>query len=338
MNNLDDTSVKFVNKMFRYMKNDAPVESFMDKFHLNNNELQGLVELCKLCGKDIGIDYVDGIMVFKKNTSKINSTSKRKIDDPRLNHNQICVVSDTHFGNKLNQLHLLNAVYEEAYNRGIKTVLHVGDLVDGYYTNRKENPRLQFLHGFDEQVGYVVDMYPEIDGMTTYYILGSHDETHYKNGQATANEWIRRCRKDMIYLGQDIGEINIDSVKIILDHPGDGSAQAISYKAQKRIEILEPHSKPKLLLIGHYHKSYSFSYRNIQCIEVPALCHKTQFQQKKGLMNYLGAYFIDIYSDSHGNIQYFEPEEILFDKNDLWDESGKDKKKVKKLVINNGKY
>ena len=141
----------------------------------------------------------------------------------------------------------------------------------------------------------------------------------------------------MIYLGQDIGEINIDSVKIILDHPGDGSAQAISYKAQKRIEILEPHSKPKLLLIGHYHKSYSFSYRNIQCIEVPALCHKTQFQQKKGLMNYLGAYFIDIYSDSHGNIQYFEPEEILFDKNDIWDEVGKDKKKVKKLVISNSK-
>ena len=29
---------------------------------------------------------------------------------------------------------------------------------------------------------------------------------------------------------------------------------------------------------------------------------------------------------------------ILFDKNDLWDEAGKDKKKVKKLVITNGKY
>ena len=142
----------------------------------------------------------------------------------------------------------------------------------------------------------------------------------------------------MVYLGQDIGEIMIDSVKIVMDHPGGGSAQSVSYKPQKRIEILEPHTKPKLLLIGHYHKSYVFSYRNIQCVLVPALCDKTQFQQKQGLSNALGAYFLNIYSDQKGNIQYFEPEEILFGKNDIWDEVGKDKKKVKKLVVKNGIY
>ena len=56
----------------------------------------------------------------------------------------------------------INEIYEEAYNRGITTVLHVGDIVDGNYPNRPENPRQQFLHGFDEQAGYVADMYPEI--------------------------------------------------------------------------------------------------------------------------------------------------------------------------------
>ena len=336
--NKDDTSLKFVNKMFRYMKNDMPIETFMDKFHLNNSELTGIVELCKLCGKDISIVLEDDALVFKKNMSKVPLMNKLSTNDNKLNHNEICVVSDTHFGSIHNQLHLLNEIYREAYNRGITTVFHVGDLVDGNYTNRPESPRQQFLHGFDEQVGYVVDMYPEIDGMTTYYILGSHDETHYKNGQSTADNWISRCRKDMVYLGQDIGEKIVDNVKIVLDHPGGGSAQSVSYKPQKRIEILEPHLKPKLLLIGHYHKSYVFSYRNVQCVLVPSLCDKTQFQQKQGLSNALGAYFLDIYSDNNGNIQYFEPEEILFDKNDIWDEVGKDKKKVKKLVINNSKY
>ena len=47
----------------------------------------------------------------------------------------------------------------------------------------------------------------------------------------------------------------------------------------------------------------------------------------------MGAYFIDIYSDSKGNIQYIEPEEVLFDKKDMWDEAFKDKRKVKQLVI-----
>ena len=277
-------------------------------------------------------------MVFKKNVSKVAVTSKLGIDNQKLIHNQICVVSDTHIGNIHQQLHLLNEIYQEAYNRGIRTVLHVGDVVDGNYLNRPESPRQQFLHGFDEQAGYVVDMYPEIDGLTTYYILGSHDETHYKNGQATLDQWISRCRKDMVFLGQDTGEILFDKTKTVLDHPGGGSAQSVSYKSQKRIEVLESHLKPKLLLIGHYHKSYVFCYRNVFCIQVPCLCDKTQFQQKQGLSNVLGAYFIDIYSDQNGNIQYIEPEEVLFGKEDIWDEADKDSKRVKKLVIKDGKY
>ncbi len=333
-----NTELSFVNKIYKYMRNDMSIETFMDKFNVSESELTGIIELCRIYGKDVSIEKKGDTLVFKKNIKRNPATSKPGIDSPKLHHNQICAISDTHFGNIHNQLHLVNEIYEEAYNRGITTVLHVGDLVDGNYPNRPENPRQQFLHGFDEQAGYVVDMYPEIDGMTTYYILGSHDETHYKNGQATVNNWISRCRKDMIYLGQDTGEMNIDKVKIVLDHPGGGSSQALSYKPQKRIEMLESHNKPKILLIGHYHKSYAFSYRNVQCILVPALCDKTQFQQKQGLYNALGAYFIDVYSDKYGNIQYFIPEEISFKKEDIWDEVGKDRKKVKKLEIKQGKY
>ena len=91
-------------------------------------------------------------------------------------------------------------------------------------------------------------------------------------------------------------------------------------------------------MIGHYHKSYHFLYRNVQCIQVPALCGKTQFQQKQGLINSVGGYFLKVWSDKKGNNQYMEPEEVLFEEKDLWDEAGKDKNKVKKLVIKNGIY
>ena len=336
MNN--ELNIDFVNKVFRYMKNGMPIETFMDKFGYNQNEVMGIVELCNLYGKQISIEKENDILIFKKNKIKTPITSKLEMDDQKLNHTELCVVSDTHFGNIHNQLHLLNDIYQEAYNRSINTVLHIGDVVDGTYPNRPEQPRQQFLHGYDEQTNYVVDMYPEIEGIKTYYILGSHDETHYKNGQATVNERLSRERKDMIYLGQDSGEITINNVKIALNHPGGGSSQYVSYKPQKRIEIIESHTKPKILLIGHYHKSYAFNYRNIQCILVPSLCDTTQFQEKQGLSNALGAYFLDIYSDKNGNIQYFEPEEILFGKEDIWDEPGKDKKKVKKLEISHGKY
>jgi predicted phosphodiesterase len=328
-----DTNLEYINKLYRYMRHGTSVEEFMLKFHIKSNELQGILELCRIYGKNIDIVEKNGTIVFEKTQTRTFITTKPDLTQEKLTLTEICVVSDTHFGNIHQQLHLLNQIYQEAYNRGIKIVLHCGDLVDGNYTNRPEQPRQQFLHGFDEQAGYVVDMYPKVEGITTKYSLGSHDETHYRNGQATVSNWVSRCRDDMEYLGQDSAAITINGVKIFMDHPGGGSAQALSYKPQKRIEILESDFKPKILLIGHYHKSYSFVYRNVRGIEVPCLCDKTQFQQKQGLSNAVGAYFLTIYSDSKGNIQYFEPEEILFRPNDMWDEAGKDKNKVKQLVI-----
>ncbi|MBQ3021061.1 MAG: metallophosphoesterase family protein [Bacilli bacterium] len=327
---IKDTTIEYISKIYKYMKNDMPIEEFMEKFHCNRKELMGILELCRIYDKEINIVIKDGKEVFEKLPSKlISKTSKVPLDE--LVHTELCVVSDTHLGNIHQQLHFLNELYEEAHKRGITTVLHCGDLVDGNYTNRAEQPRQQFLHGFDEQIGYVVDMYPKVNGITTKFILGSHDETHYKNDQATAGFWIPKCRKDMEYLGQDFANININKIKIMLDHPGGGSSKAYSYQMQKRIELLESGNKPKILLTGHYHKSYAFVYRNVRAIAVGSCCDTTQFQHKQILSNAMSGYFLDIYSDKFGNIQYFEPEEIVC--TNVLDEAGKDKNKVKKLVI-----
>ena len=334
--NLDNATIESALRSYNYVKNGMSIDTYMQKFHISYKELQGLLYIWEILGKKVELVMNNNEMIFKKTITKNPTLNKASLDD--LTYNEYLVVSDTHFGNIHNQVHLLNELYQEAYNRGITRVIHVGDLTDGNYPNRPENPRQQFLHGFDEQLNYVVDMYPEIDGMTTYYILGSHDETHYKNGQGTIDLWLDKCRKDMKCIGQDTGEITFDKVKFVADHPGGGSAQGLSYKPQKRIEIIESHNKPKVLLIGHYHKSYAFAYRNVQCVEVPCLCDKTQFQQKQGLINNVGGYFLKVYSDNKGNIQYFEPEEIVFGQKDFWDEAGKDKKRVKKLEIKHGIY
>ena len=323
----------YIDKLYRYVKNGMNVEEFMSKFHLSFNELNGILELFRVYGRNVEVVKHGDSLIFDKPVTKTMATKKPDLDFKNLFHTEIGVVSDTHFGNIHQQLHLLNDFYRECYNREIKIILHCGDLVDGFYTNRPEQPRQQYLHGFDEQVGYVVDMYPKVKGITTKYILGSHDETHYKNGQATVNNWVSRCRKDMEFLGQDSASININGVNIFMDHPGGGSAQSISYKPQKRIEILESNYKPKILLIGHYHKSYFFVYRNVHGIQVPAFCDKTQFQRKQGLTNVVGAYILNIYSDKSGNIEYFEPEELLYTEKDMWDEAFKDKNKVKQLII-----
>lgn len=191
-----------------------------------------------------------------------------------------------------------------------------------------------FLRGFDEQVGYVIDMYPHIDGITTYFIQGSHDETHLKNGGATAGIWIERCRNDMVYLGQDKATFEINNLKILMDHPGGGNAKSYSYKPQQAIEGLTPGEKPNILLQGHYHKSYYMFYRNVHALLVPCLVNQSQFMKKMNLQNIIGGYFLKIYSDDKGNIHYFEPEEQLFTSKDLIEN---DYQKCKKLDIKSTK-
>ena len=322
---------KYIDKIYAFIKNGTRFEDFIKEMNISMTEGYGLIETMKLYGKPIELNMDEnGILTFhkKKKAKTAQYTSK---DKEGLIETNLCVISDTHLGTKEQQLTLINEVYKEAHRRGIKTVLHIGDVLDGDYTQvRKEQTYQLFLRGFDEQVGYVIDMYPHIDGITTYFIQGSHDETHLKNGGATAGAWIDRCRDDMIYLGQDKATFKINNLRILMDHPGGGNAKSYSYKPQQAIEGLNPGEKPNILLQGHYHKSYYMFYRNVHSLLVPCIVNQSQFMKKMNLQNIVGAYFLKIYSDEKGNIHYFEPEEHLFQTKDLVEN---DYLKCKKLDI-----
>ena len=142
--------IEYINKIYKYMKHDMNIEEFMMKFHINFNELEGILELCRIYGKNIDVVEKNGSIYFEKKFKKSIITTKPDLDNETLNHTEILVVSDTHFGNIHQQLHLLNKVYEEAYNRGIDTVLHCGDMVDGNYYNASSS----FLKQIDKYYKY----------------------------------------------------------------------------------------------------------------------------------------------------------------------------------------
>lgn len=321
---------KKLNKVFNYIKNNDTIEEVAMKLEIPITEVYGVIDLLKINGKQINIiQKNDEFIINKKRSYKQMKEIKPNRED--LIKTSICVVSDTHLGTKEQQLTLVNKVYEEAYRREISTILHCGDMLDGDYVKIRPEQQYQlFLRGFDEQVEYVVDMYPEIEGIKTYFIQGSHDETHLKNGGATPGKWIQKCRNnDMIYLGQDNYTINLNGVKIEMDHPGGGVAKSLSYKPQNAIEQMVSGEKPKIFLQGHYHKCYYFCYRNVHSFLVPCLVDQSQFMQKQKISNIMGAYFLDIYSDEKGNVQYIDPNEYLFKQ----DEAIKDDYKTCKRLI-----
>lgn len=322
-------------KVYKLVKSGMYLEDFCNITECSLEEAIGLIELCKLYGKNLELfKDTNGKHVIQKKSIK-KTVSSTKPDLEGLTATKLLVISDTHIGNTRQQLHLVNELYKRADDEGIKTVLHCGDFVDGDYMSiRKEQVKYLFLRGFDELCTYSIDMWPKVKGIETKSLFGSHDETTFKNGSASIDKWITRCRPDIIDLGYDRADIEINKVKITMWHPGAGCGKYLSTKLQDKIELLESGFKPKVLLTGHYHKSYFMEYRNVYAFLIPALCDYTHFQDKMTLKNMVGGYIMTIYSDSKGNIQYLDQEEILYGPNDFWDEAGKDKNKVKQLVIN----
>ena len=326
---IDDEQAK---KIYSYLRREESVIDVSKRFEISVDEVFGLIELLSHFDYPITIEQVNDDFVIKKHRRQTASKHKKvKIPMEDCTKTTIGVVGDTHLCVKDQQLHMLNTAYRYFYEHEIERVLHLGDIVDGDYgEKRKIQLYNRFCHGADEQSDYVIEMYPRVEGIHTDFIQGSHDETHKINGGATLGRMIDKGRSDMTYRGQDHADVVINGVKIRMRHPGGGVSKYRSRSPQTTIDAMTTGSKPAILLEGHYHKSYYFEYRNVHAVLCPALCFQSQFMERKDISNIMGFYDIDIYSDEKGDVQYFVPREHLFDESQIKKD---DWRKTKRLVI-----
>ena len=316
----------------KVLKKEETLEELSNRLGITLDEAVGLCELLSYFEYPIIIINEDDNIIIKKSrkqTYKNNKKVKPSMDE--CHKATIGIVSDTHLCSKEQQLHMLNTAYKYFYEKEISDVLHCGDLVDGDYAEKRKSQRYtRFMHGVKEQSDYVIEMYPKVSGINTRFIQGSHDETHKLNGGAILGEIVSKSRSDMIYEGQDYADVMINNVKIRMRHPGGGISKYKSRSIQNTIDSMQYGKKPKLLVEGHYHKSYYCMYRNVHGILVPSLCYQSQFMERKDIANIMGFYDVDIYFDEKGNIQYITPREHLFNEDEIKKD---DWRKTKKLTI-----
>ena len=313
-----DTNIEYITRLYRYMRHGTSVEDFMLKYHIKSTELKGLLELCRIYGKNIDIIEKNGTLIFDKPTTRTFITTKPDLTGEKLIHTEICVVSDTHLGNIHQQLHLLNQIYLEAYNRGITDIFHIGDICDGDYSRvRPIHVHEVFLYGATGQLDYTVKTLPKYPGMKWKIITGSHDQTHLFNYGMDLGKELAKRRPDIEYLGQDRGYHYYDNCKIELFHPGGGASRILSSISQNGIDQIPSKTKPNLQLRGHYHKVYYMLYRNIHMFLCPCNVDQSSFMMKNEIPNLMGNYFITIWYDDNGDIQYIKNEPMIFDPQDV---------------------
>ena len=319
-------------KMFSQIRNGESVDKICERLGISPLKFGGIVEELRHRGYDISIDESsENKVVIKKNKGKTNKTIKPNIDE--LKKIRQVWISDTHLCNEAQQLNLINKIYREAAERGIDTVLHFGDVLDGDYHNRPEHQYALFRLGATRQLEYLTNYYPKVEGIETYFITGTHDQTHCKNGGVFVGPAIEEKRPDMHFLGDDMGiyhPLGSKKTSIEMFHPGGGCSSSLSYKMQKYIDKMEPGTKPNIIGSGHFHQSHMMAYRNVIAFLIPCLTSKTNFAIRQGLENTMGAYFIDMYVNDDGDIEMIEFEEKRFTEKDIKKD---DYIKTKQLVL-----
>lgn len=193
---------------------------------------------------DLGNIHNKKIMVNerKDNFIKVKLTDIRKF--------KALLISDTHFGNSLQNINNLNVAYEYALENDIHIIIHAGDFIDGTFTKGCQDipdPR--------RQIKYALENYPYDDGILNLICLGNHDYSAIEKGIDIYS--LMKKRKDLIVFAIGRGVIKIGNDYFLVKHP-----------------INKLHFRPisnKLVLEGHKHKMVVTSRNDIFKLNIPPI-------------------------------------------------------------------
>jgi hypothetical protein len=222
----------------------------------------------------------------------------------RGGHFVIGHTADWHVGSKYCRQDVITKLYEWYKAEGVSKVYLAGNWIDG------EAQFNQFdldTHGMTAQVQKFIQVCPQIPGIDTEVLSGDDHEGFYVQregvniGQLLELEAHQAGRQDITdigYMERDIELAPGQAMRII--HAGGGSAYAISYKAQKYAESLQGGEKPRIVVMGHYHK-YDFCYPREIYVLQPGCCQdQTPFMRKRQIQAHVGGCIMDIHINDDG--------------------------------------
>lgn len=212
---------------------------------------------------------------------------------------RFAVVSDTHYGSLYSVPDCIAAVYERAVKAGCRTVLHAGDVIDGWRMYKGHEFELADV-GFDAQICRMVQAVPRFAGVQTKFITGNHDESFHKLIGVDVGAAIQAARPDMICVGEGEAVVEFRTrdgrpYKVGLYHLGGGTAYALSYRVQRHVSSLEGGKKPDMSVYGHFHKAETIpSIRNVYAMQAGSGQRQTPYMRDKASDAHVGGWIVEV--------------------------------------------
>jgi len=221
---------------------------------------------------------------------------------------RFAVITDTHIGSIYFREDWFHQALPILNKKDIDFVLHVGDLVEGM-SHRPGHIYECSQLGYTDQKNEAVRLLGMIE-RPMYVVSGNHDLWFVKSSGAYIVEDIAK-EIGATFLGNHIGQIEVNGIKILLHHGEDGSSYAHSYRVQKIIEAMDDAEKPDVLLVGHTHKSFYTVDRGVQAISAGCFQERTSWMKAKKLAAHPGFWIVEA-EVKNGKIVKFTPQYMPF--------------------------
>lgn len=233
---------------------------------------------------------------FRIHTEPDTTDHHFHIDTKRFTGDSIkfAIVSDTHLGSKYQQLTHLKSAYRYCAEEGIEHVLNPGDVCAGNGRVYRGQMFEVFRHGSDQMRDYIIEHYPQEEGVTTHLIAGNHDLSFMSSEGYDICRAVAEAREDISHLGHYGAYLHLGPLVLYLHHGEGGASYARSYKPQQVIgNIGFGEAKPHCVIMGHWHVSNLLPmYRNVVGISCPSFESQTPYLKRKGYWPEIGFWVV----------------------------------------------
>lgn len=273
-------------------KKETTLTSLAELFEVPETTILGYINLLKLGGENISVIKKDHEIIIL-NQGERYFTNRNDFTLPLDSDGEFkfMLISDTRLGSRFSQPSLLNDAYQKAYNMGIRNVIHGGNISEGLYSTGSDYEDTLFAKDTLQQVSYIIENYPYLEGMKTYFIGGTKEQIHLTKKKIDIGKRISEKREDMIYLGAGNCYINLAKIKILLSNLKLEKNYTESYQIQKVIDSIRSEDKPNIYLCGGLLKLNSFPYRKVRCIAIPSLTATTKEMLARKSNNVVGVWY-----------------------------------------------
>lgn len=293
---------------------EVSLSTLVEKLELNEYEILGLVNQIRTEGITISvIKKDDDIYLYNQGEKEFVTDETHKLNTDESHEFKFIVISDTLIGSKYEQPTILEDIYQKGHEMGYDNVIHCGNLTAGLYSLDNIYSDSCYLNDTMLQVDQIINTYPHIEGMKTYFIGGPIDEKHLRQKQKiNVGKRISEARKDMIFLGYNSCEINIDKVKLFVMCSKLGKTYTVSYRSQQQVDSFRSEDKPDIFLLGGLLQMEKYFYRDVEVLSVPSVCATSKEMTDKRYQNTVGAWYVTVRTNSKGELESINAQDSVY--------------------------